>query len=75
MCSRIAYLSLAAGEAVGARKVSRFLEPTALLAATYHPVLDRGAIAACHPQDYQLENQLWNVDVNVGQQCQAQSLE
>ena len=42
----IAYLPLAAGEAVSQRKVSRFLVSTADLTTTYHPVLDRGAIAA-----------------------------
>ena len=41
-----AYLPLAAGEAVSQRKVSRFLVSTAHLTTTYHPVLDRGAIAA-----------------------------
>lgn len=45
-----AYLPLAAGEAVSQRKVSRFLVSTAHLTITYHPVLDRGAIAALkHP--------------------------
>lgn len=45
-----AYLPLAAGEAVSQRKVSRFLVSTAHLTTTYHPVLDRGAIAALtHP--------------------------
>jgi len=41
-----AYLPLAAGEAVSQRKVSRFPDLTAYLTTTYHPVLDRGAIAA-----------------------------
>lgn len=41
-----AYLPLAAGEAVSQRKVSRFLVSTADLTTTYHPVLERGAIAA-----------------------------
>jgi hypothetical protein len=31
---------------VSQRKVSRFLISTARLTTTYHPVLDRGAIAA-----------------------------
>jgi hypothetical protein len=48
-CSSIAYLPLAAGEAMSERKVSRFLAPTAHRTTTYHPVLDLGAIAAYHP--------------------------